>query len=119
MSGVWRVGTAVAGIAFVLSAGGCKSAFVEADVKNQTGGDVTLVEVDYPSASFGKEALPAGATFHQRFKILGNGGTTVSWTDAKKVQHSVKGPELREGQDGTVVITLSGDSAPWTLGLKN
>ncbi len=98
---------------------GCKSPYVNATVKNDTGAAVRLVEVDYPSASFGKQALPVGATFHQRFKILGSGGTTVSWVDAKHVPHSVKGPELHEGQDGSVVIVLHGDAALWSVGLKN
>jgi len=36
---------------------GCKSAFVEADVINATAAPVSLVEVDYPSASFGVGSL--------------------------------------------------------------
>lgn len=92
---------------------GCHSAYVEADVTNSTGGPISLLEVDYPSASFGKEALADGATFHYRFKILGNGGTKVIWTDAARKEHTVAGPDLQEGEEGHLTVTLSGTTASW------
>src|ERR1700677_3597703 len=76
---------------------GCASKYVQAAVRNQTGGAVTLVEVDYPSASFGKETLAAGAEYDYRFKIQGSGPTKVLWTDAEQKQHEVAGPKLEEG----------------------
>jgi hypothetical protein len=97
---------------------GCHSAYIEADVKNATAEALSLVEVDYPSASFGKETLPAGATYHYRFKILGSGGTKVMWTDATRTEHTVKGPELLEGQEGALTVTIGGDSAQWDLHVK-
>ena len=96
---------------------GCHSAYVEADIKNATASPVKLVEVDYPSASFGKEVLAAGETYHYRFKILGNGDTRVLWTDATQHEHSVKGPALREGQEGPLVVTIGDDTAQWSLHL--
>jgi hypothetical protein len=98
---------------------GCKSAFVDADVKNETGGVISPVEIDYPSASFGKETVAAGNDFHYRFKILGSGGTTVMWTDAGRQQHSVKGPNLHEGQEGRVVITIGPTTATWETSLQH
>jgi hypothetical protein len=92
---------------------GCHSAYVEADVTNSTGGPITLLEVDYPSASFGKEALADGTTFHYRFKILGNGGTKVIWTDADRKEHTVTGPDLQEGEEGHLAVTLTGTGASW------
>ncbi len=107
------------GVAMVLvGISGCHSAYVEADVKNATASPIKLVEVDYPSASFGKETLGAGETYHYRFKILGNGDTKVIWTDSSQKEHTVKGPELREGQEGPLVVTINNDSAHWDLRLK-
>ena len=104
--------------AALLTLTGCHSTYMEATVHNGTNGPVTLVEVDYPSASFGKELLPANADFNYRFKILGNGDTKVLWTDAERHEHSAAGPPLTEGQEGTVRITLSGASATWQLNLS-
>jgi hypothetical protein len=97
---------------------GCKSAYVEADVKNASGAAVSLVEVDYPSASFGVETLAAGATYHYRFKILGSGPTKVMWTDAGQKEHTVAGPKLVEGQQGALTVTIQGDRAVWSPALK-
>jgi hypothetical protein len=103
----------------VVCLGGCKSAFVEADVKNASGAAVSLVEVDYPSASFGKESLDAGATYHYRFKIQGDGATKILWTDAGQKEHTVAGPVIKEGQQGPLMVTITGPTAVWDVaGLK-
>lgn len=103
-------GVALAG---VLLLAGCKSAYVGATVRNETGGPVSLVEVDYPSASFGKESLDAGASYSYRFKVLGSGATKVSWTDAARKQHAGTGPSLHEGQHGKLEIVLTAQGAMW------
>ncbi len=95
--------------------GGCRSSFVEADVRNATATPVSLVEVDYPSASFGKESLGAGATYHYRFKIQGDGATKILWTDMAQKEHTVSGPVLKEGQQGPLTVTITGDSAVWDV----
>jgi hypothetical protein len=97
---------------------GCRSAFVQADIRNETGQPVSVVEIDYPSASFGVQNLAAGATYHYRFKILGNGPTKVSWTDAAQHDHSANGPELSEGQQGQLTVTLQPTTASWDLQLQ-
>jgi hypothetical protein len=101
----------------LLAAAGCKSLYVEADVVNATPTPITLVELDYPSASFGTETLAAGATFHYRFKILGSGPTKILWTDPSHHDHTTPGPELHEGQEGTLTATISGDGATWSSNL--
>jgi hypothetical protein len=104
----------VLGLAAVMLAGGCKSPYVSATVKNDTGAAVTLVEVDYPSASFGRDSLAASAVYAYRFKIIGSGATKVSWTDAERKQHAADGPQLHEGQEGQLVITLTPAGAQWS-----
>lgn len=96
---------------------GCHSHFVETEIVNASGSPVTLLEVDYPSASFGKDRLGSGSTYHYRFKILGQGPTKVLWTDGAHVDHSVPGPLLHEGQEGTLTITLTESTAIWKADL--
>jgi hypothetical protein len=109
---------AVLGVGLVSTAG-CHSAYIEATVKNASGAGVSLVEVDYPSASFGREALAPGAEYHYRFKVLGSGATKVLWTDAGHQEHTVPGPVLHEGDEGQVSITLTAASANWNLVLNH
>lgn len=104
----------VLGIAAVVLMAGCKSPYVNVTVKNDTGAAVTLVEVDYPSASFGRESLAADAVYPYRFKVLGSGATKVSWTDAAKKEHTSAGPDLHEGQQGLLSITLTPTGAKWS-----
>lgn len=105
------------GMVALVLAGGCKSPYVNATVRNDTGATVTLVEVDYPSASFGRDVLAAGAAYPYRFKIIGSGATKVSWTDAARKQHAANGPELHEGQQGSLAITLTSAGAQWSAQL--
>jgi hypothetical protein len=107
-----RILIAAASLA-VLAATGCHSAYIEATVKNSTGAAVQLVEVDYPSASFGRTALAADADYNYRFKILGSGPTKVLWTDPAHHEHSVNGPPLHEGQEGKLTITLTATTVTW------
>jgi len=108
----------VVGMVALVLVSGCKSPYVNATVKNETGAEVTLVEVDYPSASFGRDVLAAGATYPYRFKIIGSGATKVSWTDAERKQHSSAGPELHEGDQGQLGITLTQTGAQWSTQLS-
>lgn len=99
--------------AVLLASTGCKSAYVATTVVNHTGGPVSLVEVDYPSASFGRESLPENGSFPYRFKILGSGPMKVTWTDAARHEHTSTGPDLHQGQQGRLTITLTSAGASW------
>jgi hypothetical protein len=97
---------------------GCHAHYVEADIKNNSGAPVSLVELDYPSASFGSDSLASGASYHYRFKILGSGPAKVLWTDAQHHDHSVSGPSLQEGQEGTMTVTITAATATWQTNLR-
>lgn len=86
---------------------GCHSYRVAATVENRTGAGITLLEVDYPSASFGADALANGADYHYRFKIQGNGAVKVQYStaDGRQTQQA-SGPTLYEGQQGSLTIVL-------------
>jgi hypothetical protein len=85
---------------------GCHSYHIDAEVENQTGSQIRLMEVDYPSASFGADNLPAGAVMHYRFQVQGNGPLKVQYTtgDGRQVQND--GPTFTERQEGSLKIIL-------------
>ncbi len=89
---------------------GCHSRFVEVTIDNQTSTPLRLVEVDYPSASFGAEQIAANSVFHYRFKIQGAGPVKLEYTDAQGQAHTFDGPELHEGEEGhlTIVVDAAG-----------
>ena len=98
---------------------GCHSHYISMDVRNASAKPITLIEVDYPSASFGVDTLAAGATYHYRFKILGDGPTKILWTDAAQHNHTVAGPSLSEGQEGTLDATITSTTATWQSSFRS
>jgi hypothetical protein len=97
------------------TAAGCHSSYIEATVKNASGAPLSLVEVDYPSASFGRENLADGAEYHYRFKIIGSGPTKVLWTDTTRQEHTVPGPILHENDEGRMRSPSARLPRPGTL----
>jgi hypothetical protein len=86
---------------------------VEVKVVNGGTAPVSVVEADYPGGSFGVDTLEAGEAYHYRFKILGSGPTKLIWTDAARHDYSSAGPQLSEGQQGTMTVTILGGTAEW------
>src|SRR5215472_16188209 len=58
---------------------GCRSAYVQTAIVNHTGTTVHVVEVDYPSASFGTQQIASNQTFNYRFKVQGSGPIQISY----------------------------------------
>ena len=98
-TGRW-VWVAIAGLVLTGLAG-CHSYHVETTVQNRTGGPIKLLEVDYPSASFGDGTLEAGADYHYRIQLQGSGPLKVQYTDAGGHQPVITGPTLTERQEGS------------------
>ena len=88
---------------------GCHSYHIEASIENRTGGPIKLMEVDYPSASFGTDALAANSVFHYRLQTRGSGPISVQYTAANGQQVQSVGPTLYEGQEGSIQIVLLPD----------
>jgi hypothetical protein len=87
-------------------AAGCRSYMVRVSVVNRTGETANLIEVDYPSASFGIDTLAAGAVYHYRLTLLDEGPLKVEYTDADRHKHEATGPTVEEKQQGTLEIDL-------------
>jgi len=93
--------------ALVLSA--CHSYHIDVSIKNGTGGPISLLEVDYPSASFGTDALARDADFHHRIQTRGSAPVKVQYTGANGRPVQITGPMLSEKQEGKMEIILLPD----------
>jgi hypothetical protein len=87
----------------------CHSYHIDATIENRTGGTVTLLEVDYPTASFGTDTLVADGVFHYRLQTRGNGPVKVQYTTSGGSTPQVTGPTLYEKQEGSIEIVLLPD----------
>ena len=85
---------------------GCHSYHIETTVENRTGAAIQLLEVDYPSASFGADTLANGEDFHYRIQLRGEGPLKVQYTTASGHQAQINGPAVAERQEGTLEIVL-------------
>ena len=92
--------------AIALAATACHSYHVDATVENRTGSDIQLLEVDYPSASFGADHIASGAAYHYRFQIRGSGPLEITYTGSDGKQVQIAGPTLVERQQGQLKIVL-------------
>jgi hypothetical protein len=101
-------------LALVLT--GCRSPNIEATISNRSPAPITLVELDYPSASFGTQSLAPGADYHYRFQIIGTGPTKLLYTDAAHKDHTSSGPSLAEGAHGTLTILVTPAEVQWQPG---
>ena len=69
-------------LATILALTACHSYHIDTTIENRTGAAIQLLEVDYPSASFGVDHLDAGAVFHYRFQVRGSGPAHARSTPA-------------------------------------
>ena len=100
-------------LATLIATTGCHSHYVAATVSNRASRPIELLEVDYPSASFGSENLAPGADFHYRFKVLGSGSMKLLYTDSAHQDHKSDGTFVKEGAEGPLVITITDTGVTW------
>jgi len=109
----------LASLAAVFTLSACRSAFVQTSLENKSDAPIRLIEVDYPSASFGSQSLAAHTSFHYHFKVQGSGPITLTFTDQAGKVHTVAGPVLTEGQQGELRISVDPDgSVNWAKDLS-
>jgi hypothetical protein len=104
---------ALALLTSLIATTGCHSPYITATVSNRTTQPIELLEVDYPSASFGTQALAPGADFHYRFKVLGSGNMKLLYTDSAHQDHKSDGPFLKEGAEGPLAIVIADTGVTW------
>jgi hypothetical protein len=93
----------------LLATSACHSYHIDTTIENRTGADIQLLEVDYPSASFGADRIAAGAAFHYRFQIRGSGPLTLTYSAPGGRQTHIAGPKLFEREQGQLQIVLLPD----------
>jgi hypothetical protein len=101
---VWIL--AASTLPLLIATAGCHSYHIETSVENRTGGAIQLLEVDYPSASFGDNNLAAGGVFHYRIQLQGSGPLKVQYTAGDNSQVHIDGPTVAERQEGSLEIVL-------------
>ncbi len=77
-------------------------------IRNQ-GPDIHQLEVDYPNASFGRDAVPSGASFDYPPKLIGSGAVKVTFNDSTGKSHTATGPVVQEGMRKNLVISIGED----------
>jgi hypothetical protein len=92
---------------------GCRSPYVAATISNRTAQPIYLLEFDYPRASFGTQSLAPGADFHYRFKVLGTGNVSLTYTTTTFRNKKSEGPYLKEGDQGPLQVTIASDGVHW------
>jgi hypothetical protein len=98
---------------------GCRSRVVEVKLINTSGQPLSVIIVDYPTATFGVNKLDPGATYEYPIKVLGTGELKVQFTDASGHSHSFTGPSLEKNDDGLVTVKLSQESATATSNVSH
>jgi hypothetical protein len=96
-----------------LALSGCHSANIVATVTNQTATPISLVQIEYPSASFGTQSIAPGHDFKYRFKVLGSGQMKITYTDTSEREHKFTGPTLVEGNEGSLHIVVTPAGVDW------
>ncbi|MGD0800970.1 MAG: hypothetical protein ABR906_06625 [Terracidiphilus sp.] len=92
-------------VILLATSSGCHSYHIDTTIENRTGGPIRLLEVDYPSATFGANNLAAGESFHYRIQLRGAGPLKVQYT-ANDGLRQAQGPMLAEPQEGRIEIVL-------------
>jgi hypothetical protein len=117
------MGSCRAAVALALTlvwASACHSYHIDTTVENRTGGAIQLLEVDYPSASFGAGSLAAGELYHYRIQLRGSGPLKLQYTGGDGRQTQIEGPELAEPQEGRLeIVLLPGGKADFHPELTN
>lgn len=114
-----RVAVVLAALVVTLMISGCHSAYVNATISNHTPTPITVVQVEYPSASFGTQTIAPGQEFKYRFKVLGSGTVKLTYTDAAQVEHKFTGPSLKEGDEGNLSAVVGAGNLGWNLSLQS
>jgi hypothetical protein len=88
---------------------GCRSYHVLITVENRTGAAIQLLEVDYPSASFGADTLSSGGRLSYSIQVRGTSPIKVQYKSAYGAQRQISGPSLTEKDEGRLEIVLLPD----------
>ncbi len=106
-----KLSSAVVALILLAVAAGCRSRVINVRLINTSAQPVSTVIVDYPSATFGVNSLAPGKTFQYVIKPTDHGPVKIQFTDAQGGNHSFSGPTVEKGQEGSIEIRITQDSA--------
>ena len=89
---------------------GCHSPWIQCTIVNHQTTPLTLVQLSYPGGTFGVQTIASGDSFHYRFRDIGDGQASIDFSDAAHHDHTVKGPDLKRGQEGTLRVEIESDN---------
>lgn len=92
---------------FVIAMSGCRARVVKISLTNTSTQPIKTIIVDYPSATFGKDALAPSETYFSLVKPVDKGPIKVRFTDAQGVSHTYESISLEQGDEGSVNIKLT------------
>ena len=92
---------------FLMAISGCRAHVVKISLTNTSAEPIRTIIVDYPTATFGKDALAPRETYFSLVKPVDKGPITVRFTDAQGGSHTYKSASLQPGDDGWVNIKLT------------
>ena len=98
-------------LVFVIAMAGCRAHVVKISLTNTSTETIKTIVVDYPNATFGKDTLAPGETYFSLIKPVDHGPIKVMFTDAQGRIHAYKSISLQQGDDGSVNIKLTQNSA--------
>jgi hypothetical protein len=104
---------AIALLTCLLATIGCRSPYIEATVTNQTGQPISLIEVDYPYASFGVQSIAPGGDFSYRFQTRGSDNLKITYTTSTNTIKKATGPVVKDGQEGYLKILVGPNGVNW------
>jgi hypothetical protein len=89
----------------------CRSRVVQVKLINTSQKPLSIIVVDYPTATFGVDKLEPGATYEYAIKPLGTGPVNIQFTDADGHNHTYTGPALHKNDEGSLIVQLTQQSA--------
>jgi hypothetical protein len=98
-------------LAFLIALAGCRAHVVKISLTNISAQPIKTIIVDYPSATFGKDTLAPRETYFSLIKAVDKGPIKVRFTDAQGTSHAYQSISLEPGDDGSVYIRLTQNSA--------
>jgi len=107
-----------AALVFLFVLAGCRSHVIHVTLVNTSQQPVSTIVVDYPQATFGVNMLAPGQTFLYSIKPVEAGALKVQFTDAQGVKHSSFWPMLHKGDEGSIQVKFTQDSAMAEPALK-
>jgi len=95
----------------LIALAGCRAHVVKISLTNTSAQPIKTIIVDYPNATFGKDALAPGATFSYTIKPLETGPLKIQFTDAKGASHAYVGPALQKNDEGSIDVKIDENGA--------